>query len=75
VREKVQGQVRLHAIIRRDGRVQQVEILHSLDSRLDQRAVEALLRWEFQPGLRQGVAVDLEAVIEIPFTLRAGKWD
>jgi len=70
-REKIEGQVKLHAIIRRDGRVERVEVLHSLDSRLDQRAVEALLRWEFQPALRQGLPVDLEAVIEIPFKLPA----
>ena len=70
VREKVEGQVILHAIIRRDGHVERVEILRSLDPRLDERAINALLRWEFQPATRNGAPVDLEAVINIPFTLR-----
>jgi TonB family protein len=68
-REKIQGKVRLHAIIRRDGRVDTVEVLKSLDPRLDQRAITALMKWHFQPSLREGVPVDLEAVIEIPFSL------
>jgi TonB family protein len=69
VREKVQGQVVLHAIIRKDGHVERVEVLHSLDSRLDQRAIAALQRWEFQPATRNGAPVDLEAVVNIPFSL------
>ena len=69
VRERVEGKVLLHAIIRRDGRVERVEVLKKLDPRLDQRAVNAFLRWEFRPALRQGVPVDLEAVVEIPFSL------
>jgi TonB family protein len=68
-RERIEGKVRLHVIIRRDGRVDTVEVIHSLDPRLDQRAIEALRKWHFQPALRQGVPVDLEAVVEIPFSL------
>jgi TonB family protein len=68
-RERVEGKVRLHAIIRRDGHVDTVEVLHSVDPRLDQRAINAFLKWQFQPALRLGVPVDLEAVVEIPFSL------
>ncbi len=69
IREKIEGQVILRAIIRRDGKVEHVEVLRSLDARLDERAVHAMLRWEFQPAMRGGAPVDLEAVIQIPFTL------
>lgn len=69
IREKIEGQVLLRAIIRRDGKVERVEVLKSLDSRLDERAVHAMMRWEFQPAMRGGAPVDLEAVIQIPFTL------
>jgi TonB family protein len=69
IREKIEGQVLLRAIIRSDGRVEHVEVLKSLDSRLDERAVRAMLRWEFQPATRHGAPVDLEAVIQIPFAL------
>ncbi len=69
IRDKVQGLVVLRAIIRKDGHVERIEILRSLDPRLDERAVHAMGRWEFQPGTRQGVPVDLEAVVQIPFAL------
>ncbi len=74
-RERIEGKVQLHVIIRRDGHVDTVEVLHSLDPRLDQRAINAFLKWHFQPALREGVPVDLEAVIEIPFTLPAVRHD
>jgi len=69
IREKIEGLVLLRAIIRSDGKVEHVEVLKSLDARLDERAVNALLRWEFQPATRRGVPVDLEAVVQIPFAL------
>lgn len=65
--EKVEGKVRLAAVIRRDGRVERVELLQHLDNRLDQSSQEALAKWEFAPALRNGVAIDVDAVFEIPF--------
>ena len=69
VEEKVQGVVRLAAVIRSDGRVEHVELLQHLDERLDRSAEEALAKWEFSPARRNGVAVDVDAVFEIPFRL------
>lgn len=69
VEEGVQGVVRLAAVIRRDGRVEQVELLRHLDDRLDRSAEEALSKWEFEPARRDGVPVDVDAVFEIPFRL------
>lgn len=69
VEERVQGVVRLAAVIRRDGHVQSVELLQRLDERLDRTAVEALSKWEFEPALRDGVPVEVDAVFEIPFRL------
>jgi TonB family protein len=65
--EKVEGKVRLAATIRRDGRVERVELLQHLDDRLDQSSQEALSKWEFEPALRNGVPIDVDAVFEIPF--------
>ena len=65
--EKVEGKVRLAAIIRKDGRVERVELLQHLDDRLDQSSQDALAKWEFAPALRNGVPVDIDAVFEIPF--------
>jgi periplasmic protein TonB len=65
----VEGIVRLSAIIRKDGRVESVELLKHLDDRLDKSAEEALGKWQFQPALRDGSPVDVDAVFEIPFRL------
>ncbi len=69
VEERVEGVVRLSAVIRKDGRVQAVELLQHLDDRLDRTALEALSKWEFAPAVRDGVPVDVDAVFEIPFRL------
>ena len=67
--ERVEGKVRLAAVIRKDGRVDDVRLLRHVDDRLDRSAEEALAKWEFEPAFRAGRAVDVDAVFEIPFTL------
>jgi TonB family protein len=64
---KIQGEVVLYAIIRKDGSVDSIQLVHSLDPTLDQNAMEALAGWKFRPAERAGSAVALEAVIHIPF--------
>ena len=61
--------MRLAAVIGKDGKVDSVTILVHLDDRLDQSAQEAIGKWLFEPALRNGQPVDVDAVIEIPFRL------
>jgi TonB family protein len=67
--EKVEGKVRVAAVIRKNGHVDTVELLEHLDARLDRSAQEAVSKWEFAPALRNGAPVDVDAVFEIPFRL------
>jgi len=67
--ERVQGTVRLAAIIRRDGTVGSVELLKGIDDRLDQTAEAALAKWQFTPAMRDGNPIDVDIVVEIPFRL------
>ncbi len=67
--ERIEGKVQLTAVIRRDGRVEEVTLLKKLDPRLDQTAAEALQKWQFEPALRDGVPIEVDAVVEIPFRL------
>ena len=67
MRHNVQGTVTLLAVIRSDGSVGDVRVLRGVDDRLDEYAREALLQWHFLPALKNGSAVDLEAVVIIPF--------
>ncbi|MEE8177455.1 MAG: energy transducer TonB [Acidobacteriota bacterium] len=69
VRDRVEGTVLLAAHILRDGTVSNIEILNTLDPRLDGSAMDALNRWEFQPATKNGIPIDLEVLIQIPFRL------
>jgi TonB family protein len=67
--DRVEGKVRLVAVIRKDGRVDSVSLLRRLDDRLDRSAADAMQQWQFEPALRDGQPVDVDALIEIPFRL------
>lgn len=66
----VDGEVILYAIIRKDGSVDSIQLVHSVDPILDANAMEALAQWKFRPAERRGEPVDLEAVVHIPFRSR-----
>ena len=67
IKERIDGEVILYAIIRKDGHVDSIQLVRGVDPLLDQNAMEALARWQFRPATREGQPVDLEAVIHIPF--------
>jgi TonB family protein len=67
IAEHVEGEVILYAIIRRDGSVDSIQVIKRLDDLLDANAMRALAQWKFHPAERNGQAVDLEAIVHIPF--------
>lgn len=67
MRQNIQGVVTLYAVIHADGSVGDVKVMQSVDDRLDEYARSALARWRFRPATKNGSAVDLAAVITIPF--------
>jgi TonB family protein len=69
IEDRAEGKVRLLAVIRKDGKVDVLEVVRSADSRLDQSAAEALAKWEFEPATRDGQPIDVDALFEIPFRL------
>ncbi|MFB3813260.1 MAG: TonB family protein [Terriglobales bacterium] len=71
MREGLEGVVVLYAIIRADGTVTAVRVLRGVDARLDSSASAALTKWQFRPATKNGAAIDLEAVIQIPFKAKA----
>ena len=73
IRRNVQGTVTLYAVIRSDGSVGEVRVLRGVDDRLDAYARAALTHWRFQPATKNGNAVDLEAVVAIPFRVSRTK--
>jgi TonB family protein len=73
MRRNVHGTVTLYAVIRNDGSVTDVRVLRGVDDQLDQYARTALAHWHFRPATKNGAAVDLEAVVMIPFRPVRGK--
>jgi TonB family protein len=67
MRDGYEGVVVLYAVIHSDGTVGDVKVLRGLQTRLDENAKLALSRWKFRPGTKNGQAVELEAVVQIPF--------
>jgi len=60
---RLEGPVVLRIVVKNDGTVGDVELLHGLGMGLDEAAVAAVRAWRFQPGLKDGkpVAVRMEA--------------
>jgi TonB family protein len=70
IKEHVDGEVVLYAIIRKDGSVDSIQLVHGIDPQLDKNSMEALARWVFRAATREGQPVELEAVVHIPFKFR-----
>ncbi len=67
--ERIEGEVVLYARIQSDGAVTNLQIVKSLDPRLDDSARQAFAKWRFEPAHRYKEAVAVEALIRIPFRL------
>ena len=70
----VEGEVVLYAVIRKDGTVDSIQLVHGVDPHLDANAMDALAQWKFRPAEKHGAPVDLEAVVHIPFRSRAPEY-
>ena len=70
VDDRIEGKVQLSGIIHTDGYVYGINVLSGVDPRLDNNAITALRKWQFEPARREGTPVDVDVVIEIPFRLR-----
>lgn len=69
---RLEGRVQLAAIVRKDGHLEGISVIKSFDPRINQSAVEDLQKWEFTPASRESGAIDVEIVIEIPYSLAVG---
>jgi len=65
---RIQGTVRLEAVISRDGTIQDLKMLsgHPL---LVKSALEAVSRWRYQPTLLNGEPVEVVTEVDVNFTL------
>lgn len=66
-----QGQVLIRVLVGKDGSARQADIHQSSGfARLDQSALQAVLRWRFVPGKRSGQAEDMWFQVPVDFSLQ-----
>ena len=68
-RAKIQGTVVLHIEVDTRGQAQNITVRQSLGLGLDERAVEAVRRWRFRPGYRDGKPWVTAAMVQVNFRL------
>ncbi len=66
---KWQGTVVLSLIVDETGKAQGIKVVRSLGLGLDQKAIEAVEKWKFKAGTKDGKAVPVYATIEVNFRL------
>ena len=66
---KWQGTVVLQLVVDDKGRPQNLKVMRSLGLGLDQKAIEAVEKWTFKPGMKDGKPVPVIATIEVNFRL------
>jgi len=66
---KFQGSVLLSIIVDPSGKPRDVRVLRSCGLGLDEKAVEAGMKWRFRPGLKDGKPVAVAATVEVNFRL------
>jgi TonB family protein len=66
--EHLQGSVRLHAIIARDGSISRLVVLRGYCS-LAKAAVKAVGQWRYSPTLLNGEPVEVDTTIDVIFSL------
>lgn len=68
----ITGVMEVSAVVEENGSVGEVVVTQSLDQTygLDDKGVEAVRQWQFEPGQRQGHAVAVRVRITLRFTLK-----
>jgi protein TonB len=64
-----QGQVIMHAIISKQGTIEQLEVVNNANPMLIQSALQAVRLWRYKPYLLNGEPVEVETQITVNFTM------
>jgi TonB family protein len=66
---KHQGTVVLYIVVDEKGMPQNLRVIRPIGLGLDEKAIEAVQKWRFKPGLKDGRPVAVAATIEVNFRL------
>jgi protein TonB len=59
----------LYVEVEPNGRAQNMRVIQSLGLGLDEKAMEAVKKWRFRPGNKNGKPVTVVATVEVSFRL------
>jgi len=68
-KKKIHGVVVLSLTVTVDGTVRDIKVVNGLGYGLDEKAVQAVSRWKFNPALKDGEPIDKEITVEVDFHL------
>jgi len=66
---KYSGSVYLSIVVNTDGKAEDIKVVKSLGMGLDEKAMEAVQKWRFKPGMNKGTPVRVRAQVEVNFRL------
>jgi protein TonB len=68
-KSKTSGTVLLSLVVDVDGKAKQIKVTRGVGLGLDEKAIEAVQKWKFTPGKKNGTAVPVYATVEVNFRL------
>jgi TonB family protein len=68
-KSKYQGTCVLWLIVGSDGRTRDIKVARTLGLGLDEKAVEAVKQWKFEPAMKDGRPVAVQVNVEVTFRL------
>ncbi|GEM_PF-1677191 len=74
-REMIQGVVVLEVVVDAQGDPARISVVSPLGFGLDERAIQAVSRWKFEPGTRDGRPVSTVITVEVNFRLFRHRFD
>jgi TonB family protein len=66
---KYSGEVMVSVVVDTEGHARNIHVVKSLGMGLDEKAMEAIDKWKFKPGMKDGKPVNVQATILVTFRL------
>jgi TonB family protein len=70
LKAKLVGTVVLSLVVGTDGQPRDIKVVRPLRDGLDQKAVDAVKSWKFQPATKDGKPVAVQITVEVQFRLQ-----
>lgn len=66
---RYQGNVTLMIVVDPNGKTRDIQVQRSLGMGLDEKAIEAVTKWRFRPGMKDGQPVAVRVMVDVSFHL------